>query len=258
MVRVPFLANGMGPWIGSHPMPLRLEHLGRTCARSEVMMVRPRTGRTRRGSPGTPRRSHAANPAATGEIFRSASRCNRAAKAPLDPLGAKNCDQGGGSVMTQAPTHSDFASRNQRGITVPGTPGRIPCGRASPCPEHRTGSTGTPEGGSHAVLFFCPVSSGEGALQADLEVHLGADFVVDMPVPTSKKCHQLQERPLCRGCPPLMATTEWSWDRTGPRAPTQHHPACQQENTNDISAGMPYLSGAARPPCLRAGSTRGP
>ncbi len=31
-VKVPFLANGMGPWIGSHPCPLRLEHLGRTCA----------------------------------------------------------------------------------------------------------------------------------------------------------------------------------------------------------------------------------
>ncbi len=30
----------------------------------------------------------------SARFFRSASRCNRAAKAPLDPLGAKNCDQG--------------------------------------------------------------------------------------------------------------------------------------------------------------------
>ncbi len=43
-----------------------------------------------------------------------------------------------------------------------------------------------------AGLFFCPVSSDEGALQADLEVHSGPDFVVDMPVSTSRKCHQLQ------------------------------------------------------------------
>ncbi len=50
--------------------------------------------------------------------------------------------RGRSSAFARRTSTSDRETR--RG--PPGTPGRLPCGRASPCPEPRTGSTGTSEG----------------------------------------------------------------------------------------------------------------
>ncbi len=55
------------------------------------------------------------------------------------------------SAAVPPPSPDELRSRTGRTRRgSPGTPGRLPCGRASPCPEHRTGSTRTPEGAGRA------------------------------------------------------------------------------------------------------------
>ncbi len=110
--------------------------------------------------------------------------------------------------MTQAPTHSDSASRNQRGITVVPLPTlRLPlAGTDARLAEER--GSGTPSSQGTCTPCLLPVRLAHVAVGMRIAAHSYRDGGEGL------------------GNDPSYP------------APTQHHHACRQENTNKISMGM--------------------